>query len=242
MKTTSINPVLTLLALDSATTGCAVCVWRDGRVLAVEREVMARGQAQELMPMVDRVLAAAGVSPSDLSAVAVTRGPGAFTGLRIALAAARGFALALAVPCVGVTTLEAVAHGVPAGERDGRTLLVCVESKREDLYVQVFSPALEALSEPLACDDAALVGLFEAGERILLAGDAAGRAAEILRRAGMDAVLSDASPLPDPAIIAELAAVLLSRGQSLDDFAAPEPLYLRPPDAKLPKAEGRLRG
>ncbi|MCR4376553.1 MAG: tRNA (adenosine(37)-N6)-threonylcarbamoyltransferase complex dimerization subunit type 1 TsaB [Rhodospirillales bacterium] len=242
MKTTSTNPVLTLLALDSATTGCAVCVWQDGRVLAVERETMARGQAQELMPMVDRVLAAAGVSPSDLSAVAVTRGPGAFTGLRIALAAARGFALALAVPCVGVTTLEVVAHGVPASMRDGRTLLVCVESKREDLYVQVFSPALEPLSEPLACDDAALVGLFETGERVLLVGDAAARAVEILRRAGMDAVLSDASPLPDPAIIAELAAVLLNRGQSPGDFAAPEPLYLRPPDAKLPKAEGRLRG
>lgn len=186
--------------------------------------------------MVDRVLSQAGIAPADLSAVAVTRGPGAFTGLRIALATARGFALALDVPCVGVTTLEAVAHNVTAQERADRKVLACVESKRDDIYVQLFSSALEPLSEPLACVAAQLTGLFEAGERVSLVGDAAERALEMLRGQDVDAVLSTAAALPDPATIAVLAA-----GRVTAAAGAPEPLYLRPPDAKLPKAEGRLR-
>jgi tRNA threonylcarbamoyladenosine biosynthesis protein TsaB len=242
---------LTLLALDTATTGCAACVWQDGQILAAEGESMARGQAQELMGMVDRVLAAAGVEPCALTAVAVTRGPGAFTGLRIGLAAARGFALALGVPCVGVTTVEALAHGVPVDERVGRIIVACVESKRDDIYVQLFSSALEPLSEPLACDAAALIAVMQAGVLVgsyVLVGDAAERALEWVRGTGMDAVLSAAPPLPNPAIIAERAALQLRRGilgdasSAPSALSAPEPLYLRPPDAKLPKAEGRLRG
>ena len=242
-NSTALGPT-TLLALDTATTGCSVCVWRDGpgvggEVLAREAQEMARGQAQELMVMVDRVLNAAGIAPAALDAVAVTRGPGAFTGLRIALAAARGFAVALGVPCVGVTTLEAVAHNVALEEREERQVLACIESKRDDIYVQLFSSTLEPLSEPLACDATALQGLFEAGERIVVVGDAAARAFDMLAGADLDAVLSAAPPLPDPAVIATLAAARL--GDARVQPGAPSPLYLRPPDAKLPKAEGRMR-
>jgi tRNA threonylcarbamoyladenosine biosynthesis protein TsaB len=207
--------------------------------LAVESESMARGQAQELMGQVDRVLIAAGVEPQDLDAVAVTRGPGAFTGLRIALAAAKGFALALGIPCIGVTTLEVVAAGVPEAERKGtaeRLVLACVESKRDDIFVQIFSSDVQPLSDPLACNAAELKGLFATGERIVLVGDAAERALAMLHGAEVDAVLSTAQALPDPAIIATLAAPRLC-----ETHAMPEPLYIRPPDAVLPKAEGRLR-
>ena len=228
----------TVLALDTATTGCSACVWRAGQALAAESDPMARGQAGALMPMIDRVLDAAGVLPGDLDAVAVTRGPGAFTGLRIALATARGFALALGVPCVGVTTLEAVAHGVPAQERTGAKVLACVESKREDIFVQVFADDLTALSAPLACGVDAIAGLFEAGEALLLVGDAAVRAQTMLQDAGADvsAHISTAAALPDPVVVAAIAATRLD-----GNAPPPEPLYLRPPDAKLPKAEGRLR-
>lgn len=225
---------ITLLALDTATSGCAVCVWQDGKVLASEAQTMARGQAEELMVMVDRVLGQAGVEPTALSGVAVTRGPGAFTGMRIALATAKGFALALSVPCVGVTTLEVLAAAVPDDERAGATVLACVESKRADIYVQLFSATLEPLSEPLACDAEALAALAQTHGRLVLVGDAAERALEML--AGHDAVLSAAAPLPDAALIADIAA-----GRLQDTLAMPQPLYLRPPDAKLPKAQGRLR-
>lgn len=238
-KTQSDKPGPTLLALDSATTGCSVCVWRAGQVLAAQSQPMARGQAQALMPMLDAVLDAAGLAPDAIDGVAVTRGPGAFTGLRIALSAARGFALALGVPCVGVTTLEAVAAAVPEDERTsgiGRKVLACVESKRDDIYVQLFSSDLAPLTDPLAAEGAALKGLFADGEQIVLVGDAAERAREMLDGADLDVVTSAADPLPDPAVVARLAAPRLNTAHG-----APEPLYLRPPDAKLPKNQGRLR-
>ena len=225
---------VTMLAIDSATTGCSVCIWRDGKVLGAAAKVMARGQAQELMPMVDQALASAKVEPTDINVVAVTRGPGAFTGLRIGLATARGFALALDVPCVGVTTLEAVAAAVK--DADDRAVLVCVESKREDMYVQLFTNDLAPVTEPLACNADALKALFEAGARVMLAGDAAERALEMLSSADIDATLSTADPLPDAAVVAEIAAPRVH-----DVVGSPEPLYLRPPDAKLPKAQGRMR-
>lgn len=228
------NP--TLLALDTATEGCSVAVWRDGAVLASEAQPMARGQASALMPMIERVIGAAGTAPADLDAVCVTRGPGAFTGLRIALSAARGLALALDVPCIGVTTLEAVAAGVPAQERGSAKVLACVESKREDIFVQVFSENLAPLTEPLALGAEALGGLFADGESVVLVGDAAARAHAMLADSPLSLTMSSAAQLPDPGTVAVLAKARLGM-----DGPPPEPLYLRPPDAKLPKAEGRLR-
>lgn len=226
----------TLLALDTATTGCSVCVWQGGRVLAAQAREMARGQAEALVPMVQDVLAAAGVAPGQLDGVAVTRGPGAFTGLRIALSAARAYAMALGVPCIGVTTLEAVAAAVPEDEREDRKILACVESKREDIYVQLFDADLSPLTEPLAAGAEALAGLFGAGEAVVLVGDAKARAAEMLANADVSVAISAAPDLPDPAHVATIAAARLH-----DAHTPPEPLYLRPPDAKLPKAQGRLR-
>lgn len=232
----------TILAMDTATTGCAVCVWRDGRVLAAQSTPMARGQAEHLMPMVDAVLREAGVAPADLDAVAVTRGPGAFTGLRIALAAARGFALALGIPCVGVTTLEAIAWGVAEDERQAkggvaRTVLACVESKREDIYVQAFTADLNPVTTPMAAGPDALRDLFPAGADVVLVGDAAGTAQEWLSNGDVAVCSSTAPALPQPAIVAARAVVQLVNGA----VTPPEPLYLRPPDAKLPKAQGRMR-
>ncbi len=221
---------LTLLALDTATTGCSACVWRAGEVLAVRRREMARGQAEALMPMIHDVLVEAGIAPEGLDGVAVTRGPGAFTGLRIALASARGFALARAIACIGVTTLEAVAHATSPHERSGRLLLACVESKRADLYAQLFDENLHPLTEPLAAQRTALLGLLQGNEALLLVGDATARARAMLADGEFDLRDATASPLPDPAIIAAIAA---SRWD-VNSTTVPEPLYLRPPDAKLP--------
>lgn len=226
----------TILSLDCATTGCSVCVWQDDTVLAARAQEMTRGQAEVLMPMIQDALNAANMTPKDLDAIAVTRGPGAFTGLRIALAAARGLALSLDIPCVGVTTLEVLAHGVnEGGNAPSHPILACVESKRADIYVQLFDADLKPLSDPQATDAETLAALLQGHETLVLVGDASARAADMLAGTGVEAILSSAPHLPDPGIIARLAAPRTIGATS------PAPLYLRPPDAKLPKNPGRPR-
>jgi tRNA threonylcarbamoyladenosine biosynthesis protein TsaB len=226
-----------ILALDSATAACSAALWRDGHVLARRFAAMERGQAEALLPMVRDVMAEAGLGYDALDHLAVTVGPGAFTGLRIGLSAARGLALAAGVPLGGVTTLEAVAEGVRASELAGRVLVVALGTKRSDLYVQTFDAARHANADPAVLPPEALPD-WAPGQRLLLAGDGAPAALEPLADAGRDVEIADAPGLPDAALVASLAAARLLAGEGL---RVPEPLYLTPPMATVPRAGGRLR-
>lgn len=226
-----------LLALDTATAACSVAVWVDGTIRARALRPMARGQSEALMPMIVAALAEAGLTFAELDAVAATVGPGAFTGLRIGLAAARAMALAAHLPCLGVTTLEAVAANVPETERQGAAVLVVLDAKRADLYAQVFSATLEPLTEPGAVLPADLTGLLPEGP-VIVAGDAAARAAAVLAGAGIEVRLSAAPGLPDAAMVAAIAA---RRRRSGRPALPPEPLYLRAPDVTLSANSRGLR-
>lgn len=210
-----------VLALDSATSACSVALWADGNVLARRFSAMARGQSEALVPMVAEILDEAGLSFSGLDLLAVTVGPGAFTGIRIGLAAARGLALATGLPLAGVTTLEAVAAGVPMAERAGRTLIVALDSKRDEMWVQAFAEDLAPLSAPEALLPERIAGRFPGP--LVVAGDCA------QRFASGQVALSQAPGLPDAAIVAALAARHWQDGTAL----APAPLYLRPADVTI---------
>ncbi len=220
-----------ILALDTATKSCSAALWRDGGVVARRFRLMERGQAEGLAPMVAEVLLEAREDIPGLDLIAVTTGPGAFTGLRIGLAAAAGYGLAAGLPVLGVTTLEAVAAGVDKKEPNGRRLLVALDSKRADFYVQVFSPQLKALGRPLALIADKLATLVENGP-VLVAGDAAGAAVRALRDAGLDAEPSAAPGLPDAVHICAIAARRVVESPPVPGAPPPAPLYLRPPDAK----------
>ena len=207
-------------------------------MLAHDARDIGRGQAEVLLPMAQDALQAAGVNPQALDAIAVTRGPGAFTGMRIGLATARGFALSLGIPCIGVTTLEVVARGVTQAERAGHVILAAVESKRADIYVQLFDADLHELSNPVAADGPAIATLLGVHTPVLAVGDAALRAREMLAEEGIEITISTASALPDTRLVAEIASARFVASQ---DAPPPAPLYLRPPDAKLPKNQGRAR-
>lgn len=213
-----------VLAMDSSTSACSAALWADGTVLSRRLSPMARGQSEALMPMVAEVMEEAGLDFAALGLLAVSVGPGAFTGLRIGLAAARGLALATGLPLAGVSTPLAVAHGVPEAERHGRTLMVAMESRRDEAWVQVFDAGLTPLGEVAALlpEHAALL----VSGPLVVAGDAA--AAILALRP--DAVAATAPGWPDAGLVARLAAEQWGRGQSLP----PEPLYLRPPDVTLP--------
>ena len=203
---------------------------------------MSRGQSERLMPMVREVLSEAGADFPDLDLLAVTTGPGAFTGLRIGLAAARGMALAGDLACFGVTTLDAVAAGVSETERQKANVLVVLDSKRAEVYAQAFRSDLRPLSEAQALMPADLAALMANGEgdadRVLVAGDGAGQVIQALKDKGIEAVLSTAPGVPDAATVAAIAAERWSSDQPAEPL---RPLYLRPPDAKASKNGGGIR-
>ncbi|SCY81356.1 tRNA (adenosine(37)-N6)-threonylcarbamoyltransferase complex dimerization subunit type 1 TsaB [Paracoccus tibetensis] len=102
-----------VLGFDTSAAHCAAALLRGEAILAERVEPMAKGQAERLMPMIETLLAEAGLGYADLGAIGVGVGPGNFTGIRVAVAAARGLALALGVPAVGVSATEAAAFGLP---------------------------------------------------------------------------------------------------------------------------------
>jgi tRNA threonylcarbamoyladenosine biosynthesis protein TsaB len=223
--------------MDTSTVGCSAALWRDGGIVAAHAAEMARGQSEALVPMIQDVMLEAHQAFEGLDAVAVTVGPGAFTGLRIGLAAARGMALALGLPCLGVTTLETVAHSVGEDVRSGRTVLTGLDSKRANIYVQAFASDLTPINAPAAVAIELIGELIPQGP-VIIAGDVAERIAEILENDFTNIILAPGSGIPDAAVIAEIVA---ARWQPDQESPLPEPLYLRPPDAKIPKDGGRLR-
>jgi tRNA threonylcarbamoyladenosine biosynthesis protein TsaB len=222
------------LGLDTSTTACSVAVLRDDHIVAARFEIMERGQAERLNPMVGEVMAEAGLAFADLSLVAVTIGPGAFTGVRIGLACARAITLAAGVPLAGVTTFAALARAIPEAERRGRDILVCVDGKRRDVFVQRFDAALAPRGEPGALDpDAAAAALRT--DAYLIAGDGAARLRDVLGATGdagdgatVRLRFSSAVAPPDARHVAALG---WAAGPSP---TPPRPFYIRLPDVRLP--------
>lgn len=222
-----------LLALDTATNACSVALW-DGRGIAAHRALpMERGHAEALMPMVREVLAAASCAAGipGLDAIAVTVGPGAFTGVRIGLAAARAMGLAAGLPVLGLTTLEVVAS---SQDPVGGALLVAIDSKRADLYAQAFAADGAPCSAPAALLPARLVDLLPGDGVVSVVGDASAAAAAALAAAGRAHRVLDGPASPDAAALARLAASRWRDGLPSPDAPPPRPLYLRPPDVSPP--------
>ncbi len=239
-----------VLGYDCALDACAVALWRDGAVAAQRAEPMRRGQAEALAPMLDAVCRDAGVAAAALDAVAVTVGPGGFTGLRIGIAAARGLALALGIPAVGVTTTDAVAAAQPAPDAADPAggLLVAIGTKRADLYLALYDADPGAVPEPIAGPAAVepdAIAAFVAGRAqaagangpLRVAGDAEAAAGTALTAAGIAWTPAGGPALPEAGRIAAIGAhrldAIAARGAVPDP---PAPVYLRPPDATPPAA------
>ncbi len=213
-----------VLAFDTAGSACSVAVAYGDAVLAHERRNMRYGHAEALLPMVDQVMAAAGLSPKDIDTVAVTVGPGGFTGIRAGLAAAHGLALAAGARLIGINSFVAVAG--PIAENDIR-LLVALDSRRDDLYVQLFDARHMPVNEPEAIPPERLAAWVGDGE-LAIAGDAVEAAASALG----DRPRLRLVPNSAPNALGLVAA--LRRWPEWADPAA-RPLYLRPPDVSFPK-------
>lgn len=135
-----------LLALDTSTEACSVALWLDGD-LRLRFQLTERGHAELVLPMVESLLVEVGLRLTDLDALAFGRGPGAFTGLRIASGVVQGLALGAGLPVVPVSSLAAVAEQVPATVRD--TILVCNDARMGEVYWGVYRRESDGAMAPL---------------------------------------------------------------------------------------------
>lgn len=211
-----------VLGLDAALARCSAAVLVDGAVRAEAGAEGARGYATVLPDMARRVLTEAGVAADALDAVAVTVGPGSFTGLRAAIALAQGIALGAGCPVVAVSVAEALAAAVDC---PGRTLWVALDNRRGRIFLDrgagIVALATEAVEPPVG--------------PLALAGDAAEALAERLHAGGADVLLTQAR-LPRAR---EVATVGARRARGELPALAVRPLYVEPPQAVLPR--GGLR-
>lgn len=227
-----------ILALDTTLDACSVALATDGgdggggEVIAQISESRARGHAEALIPMVESLIAGAGRRMGDISKIIVTTGPGTFTGVRIGIAAARGLALALEVPVIGVPTLDAMAASAAAIDfvPAGTSVLAAIDARRGDLYLALYRalkgdfPIAPVLAPARVATGSAEKWLGEWSAKPIIA---IGSGARMLADLMPDIQTGELPEVPDMGLLACLGSGLP------DKYCAgpPAPLYLRPPDA-----------
>lgn len=203
-----------ILTLDTTGPQCAVALLEGRKALTSKAEAMTKGQAERLFPMTDEVLEEASRTYQDVDAIAVATGPGNFTGVRICVSAARGLALSLGIPAIGVTTLEALAYG-----HKGRVLAI-LDARADHVYAQLFDSAYMP-QDPIHIPRDAVSRSFHAIEACV------GYAADdIALELGAKCL---GTQRPQAHTYGEIAHTRDWSGK-----ARPSPLYLRSPDAALP--------
>ena len=219
-----------ILAIDTALSNCSTAIWDDGEVLATNSFELSKGHVEVLLPMIKNLVAKTGTKFTDLDMIAVTIGPGSFTGMRTGLSAAHGLGLALNIPVHGVTTLEAVAFSVFSQCNKGAInmpLFVVLETKRADLYFQQFTAGGLPQSEPIAVLPEAVIRLLP-NSPIWVAGDACNRfLASVPLNKIANIKLATESRFPFPQHVAEIAS------NRFHCAKIAKPLYIHPPAAKL---------
>lgn len=222
-----------VLAIDTSLGACSACCLALGKTepAAVESVIMARGHAEALVPLVDRVVSRVGGGFGALRRVAVTVGPGSFTGIRVGVSAARAFGLACKVPVVGVSTLAALAApSIAAAHR--ATIVAAIDAHHGNIYLQSFAPDGE--TRMAACVLSVPEALRALGRGPLrLIGSGAPLLAIEAWSQGLDAEVDERTVAPDIAYVARLG-LLADAARAL-----PRPFYLKAPDAK-PQLNGVL--
>lgn len=218
------------LAIDTTTAVCSAALTRDDDLLAEITTNIPRTHSQRLMPLVDALCQETGLAPADLELLAVTRGPGSFTGLRIGIATVKGLGLALGLPVVGASSLQVLAHNFGGGG------LVCpvLNARREQVYTALFRTGRDSVPQAVISEQAMDIvqlpeALGEYREPIWFCGDAVSLIFPTVQK-----VLPQARRAPLHLAVSR-AAALADLAQNLPAIPVDEltPLYLRESQAEL---------
>ena len=216
---------MNLLALETSTESCSVALSRNGELIS-RSELAPRRHAELLLPMCDEVLADAGISRHQLDAIAVGRGPGAFTGVRLAISAAQGMALALDLPVIPVSSLAALALDAPV---DAHPILAVIDARMGEIYAGAFerdSDGLVNLIDAETVGSAALLSLPRSGPWNVIGTGWDSYRDALLARMKVPPASTDGQRYPQASAVARLAIRELAYGHALaPEFAMPT--YLR---------------
>lgn len=217
---------MTVLAIDTSMQACSAALSIDGRCIGrfEERE---RGHAEAIVPMIADVMKDAGVGFDDLDKLAVSTGPGTFTGVRVGIATARGLALAAGLPLIGRSGLVVMAHQVISArsKNEASDILIAADARRGQIYWALFDHTGRERTEPAANTVSEIVSALPQGE-IIIAGTGTQLVLETAENMARDVIVTIPDLLPDAAALAKMAD-----GLQPDDSPV-TPLYLRRPDAK----------
>jgi tRNA threonylcarbamoyladenosine biosynthesis protein TsaB len=229
---------MNLLAIETATESCSAALLAGGRL--IERSELApRRHAELLLPMCEALLAEAGLRRADLDAVAVGRGPGAFTGVRLAISAAQGIALALDIPVVTVSSLAALAMQAPD---NGAAILAVIDARMGEIYAGAFRRNRDGMVEPIDTESVGKASALQLPQasawNVIGSGWTAHR--EVLAERLPALAWSDGERYPQAVDVARLAAVIAQAGGGVAAEQA-LPVYLRDKVALTSAEQGDAR-
>ncbi|MEE9429204.1 MAG: tRNA (adenosine(37)-N6)-threonylcarbamoyltransferase complex dimerization subunit type 1 TsaB [Paracoccaceae bacterium] len=204
-----------ILAFDTSVAHCAAALLLGDKVLAERVEPMAKGQAERLFVLIEELLCEAGVGWKDLTCIGVGTGPGNFTGIRISVSAARGLALSLGVPAIGISNLEAQAEGTTG------IVVSVLDARQEHYYIQVLGAP--DVSQPVRCELDNLPPIPTRAEPSVIGFDAKKISAQC------------SGHVCDPVFSTAVAIAKIAMRRLHNIPTRPAPLYLRAPDAAPPR-------
>jgi len=212
-----------ILNIETATTVCSVALSDNEKLVAVREVNAGYTHAENITVFIDEVLKEAGLGPSDLDAVAVSRGPGSYTGLRIGVSAAKGLCYALDIPLIAVDTLAAMAQGM----KSAKDVLLCpmIDARRMEVYCAVYDGSGRE-REPVSAkiiDESSFAGILEKN-RVIFFGDGAAKCKAVLGKNSHAVFVDDIHPSSKHMI--PLAWEKFSE-KEFADLAYFEPFYLK---------------
>jgi len=224
-----------ILSLETATSVCSAAIHDNGKLLAASEHHVPQSTASMLAVLIDEIVKQASIQPSQLNAVAVSAGPGSYTGLRIGVATAKGFCYALNIPLIAINTLELMTYQVASQDSLSNDVLLCpmLDARRMEVYTLLAGPDLKVIesTEAKVIDELSYQSWLEKN-KILFFGNGSDKCKEMIRH---ENAIFIPGIIPSAAKLGEMAFQKFNSNQ-FEDLAAYEPYYLKDFMVKKPKS------